>query len=256
MILDYHMHLRDPDERIVHSLETVERLVEAAAARGVDEIGFTEHVYYFREPRSLGRSYQWSAASTTWRRTSTRCWRPSGGACRSSSGSRSTTSATGRTSSRPSWGLPVGLPAGLRALGRRTRSRPGPGRCGRSSGRRGLAALLRRPGRARLLRARRRARASRPRQDLRRPARIGIEYPLAGRRGPRDLDRGAPQARRGAVPGGGDPTPRGAAITLPRTPTSRGTSAATSTARSARTCGRLRDRDRLRGPQARQEPLG
>ena len=53
MILDYHMHLRDPDERIVHTLEAVERFVETASARGVDEIGFTEHVYYFRQTRPV-----------------------------------------------------------------------------------------------------------------------------------------------------------------------------------------------------------
>ena len=53
MIVDYHMHLRAGDESISHDVETVERWVEAAAARGVDEIGFTEHVYYFTETRSL-----------------------------------------------------------------------------------------------------------------------------------------------------------------------------------------------------------
>jgi histidinol-phosphatase (PHP family) len=53
VILDYHMHLRDPDERVVHSLEAIERFVETAAARGVDEIGFTEHVYYFRQTRPV-----------------------------------------------------------------------------------------------------------------------------------------------------------------------------------------------------------
>jgi len=53
MIVDYHMHLRDPDERIVHTVEAVERFVETAAARGVDEIGFTEHVYYFRQTGEL-----------------------------------------------------------------------------------------------------------------------------------------------------------------------------------------------------------
>lgn len=51
MIVDYHMHLRDPDEGIDHSVEAVERYVESAAARGVDEIGFTEHVYYFEQTR-------------------------------------------------------------------------------------------------------------------------------------------------------------------------------------------------------------
>ena len=49
MIVDYHMHLRDPEERIDHTVEAVERFVETAAARGVDELGFTEHVYYFRQ---------------------------------------------------------------------------------------------------------------------------------------------------------------------------------------------------------------
>jgi len=53
VIVDYHMHLRDPDERIDHTFAAVERYVEAAADRGVDEIGFTEHVYYFEQTRHL-----------------------------------------------------------------------------------------------------------------------------------------------------------------------------------------------------------
>jgi len=53
VIVDYHMHLRDPDERIAHTADAVEPFVETAAARGVDEIGFTEHVYYFRQTRAL-----------------------------------------------------------------------------------------------------------------------------------------------------------------------------------------------------------
>jgi histidinol-phosphatase (PHP family) len=53
VIVDYHMHLRAPDESIDHSVPAVERFVEAAAERGVDEIGFAEHVYYFAETRSL-----------------------------------------------------------------------------------------------------------------------------------------------------------------------------------------------------------
>ena len=53
MIVDYHLHLRDPDEEIAHASSAVERFVEAAAARGVDEIGFTEHVYYFRQTLPL-----------------------------------------------------------------------------------------------------------------------------------------------------------------------------------------------------------
>lgn len=56
MIVDYHMHLRAPDESIEHSVDVVERYVEVAQARGIDEIGFSEHVYYFEETRLL-----WSA---------------------------------------------------------------------------------------------------------------------------------------------------------------------------------------------------
>jgi histidinol-phosphatase (PHP family) len=53
LIVDYHMHLRAPDESLDHTLAAVERFVTVAEARGVDEIGFTEHVYYFAETRSL-----------------------------------------------------------------------------------------------------------------------------------------------------------------------------------------------------------
>jgi histidinol-phosphatase (PHP family) len=53
MIVDYHMHLRAPDGSIDHTVSAVERFVEVAGERGVDEIGFTEHVYYFRETRRL-----------------------------------------------------------------------------------------------------------------------------------------------------------------------------------------------------------
>jgi histidinol-phosphatase (PHP family) len=57
VIVDYHMHLRrpkeGPHEPLDHSLEALERFVERAAERGVDEIGFTEHVYYFRQTRDV-----------------------------------------------------------------------------------------------------------------------------------------------------------------------------------------------------------
>ena len=53
MIVDYHMHLRDSEEGLSFTLESIERFVETAQARGVDEIGFSEHVYYFRETSSL-----------------------------------------------------------------------------------------------------------------------------------------------------------------------------------------------------------
>jgi histidinol-phosphatase (PHP family) len=57
VLVDYHLHPRASGpgeaEEIDHTVEAVERYVEAAAARGVDEIGFTEHVYYFEETRSI-----------------------------------------------------------------------------------------------------------------------------------------------------------------------------------------------------------
>jgi histidinol-phosphatase (PHP family) len=53
VIVDYHMHLREDGQHVSHRVETVERWVERAASRGVDEIGFTEHVYYFLETRPL-----------------------------------------------------------------------------------------------------------------------------------------------------------------------------------------------------------
>ncbi len=53
MIGDYHMHLRDSEGRIAHTVDAVEPFVETARRRGVDEIGFTEHVYYFRQTREI-----------------------------------------------------------------------------------------------------------------------------------------------------------------------------------------------------------
>lgn len=53
MIVDYHMHLRGPRNEIDHTAAAVEPFVERARDRGVDEIGFTEHVYYFRETLAI-----------------------------------------------------------------------------------------------------------------------------------------------------------------------------------------------------------
>jgi histidinol-phosphatase (PHP family) len=53
VIVDYHMHLRDERERIAHDAHSVEPFVEAAHDAGVDEIGFTEHAYYFTQLRTL-----------------------------------------------------------------------------------------------------------------------------------------------------------------------------------------------------------
>jgi histidinol-phosphatase (PHP family) len=53
VIVDYHMHLRDEREGIAHEARSVEPFVEAAQDAGVDEIGFTEHAYYFTQLRTL-----------------------------------------------------------------------------------------------------------------------------------------------------------------------------------------------------------
>jgi histidinol-phosphatase (PHP family) len=53
VIVDYHMHLRDASGRIDHTVDAVEPFVERAAERGVDEIGFAEHVYYFEQTLAL-----------------------------------------------------------------------------------------------------------------------------------------------------------------------------------------------------------
>ncbi len=53
MIVDYHMHLRNARGEIAHDTSAVEPFVESAREAGVDEIGFTEHIYYFRQTRSL-----------------------------------------------------------------------------------------------------------------------------------------------------------------------------------------------------------
>lgn len=53
MIVDYHMHLRAPDESLDHTVAGVERFVDAAEERGIDEIGLSEHGYYFTQTRPL-----------------------------------------------------------------------------------------------------------------------------------------------------------------------------------------------------------
>jgi histidinol-phosphatase (PHP family) len=53
VIVDYHMHLRDSAGNIDHTADAVERFVEIAQSRGVDEIGFSEHVYYFAQTRRV-----------------------------------------------------------------------------------------------------------------------------------------------------------------------------------------------------------
>src|SRR5712691_12844972 len=47
------MHLRDRNEELAFDTGSIDPFVEAAGAAGVDEIGFTEHGYYFKQLRSL-----------------------------------------------------------------------------------------------------------------------------------------------------------------------------------------------------------
>jgi histidinol-phosphatase (PHP family) len=59
VIVDYHMHLRNEHEEIAHDTSHVDAFVDSARAAGVDEIGFTEHGYYFTQLRTLWSvSYQ------------------------------------------------------------------------------------------------------------------------------------------------------------------------------------------------------
>jgi histidinol-phosphatase (PHP family) len=53
LIVDYHMHLRNGSGEIAHETSAVDPFVESAREAGVDEIGFTEHIYYFKQTRSL-----------------------------------------------------------------------------------------------------------------------------------------------------------------------------------------------------------
>jgi histidinol-phosphatase (PHP family) len=53
VIVDYHMHLRNGSGEIAHETSAVDPFVASAREAGVDEIGFTEHIYYFKQTRSL-----------------------------------------------------------------------------------------------------------------------------------------------------------------------------------------------------------
>jgi histidinol-phosphatase (PHP family) len=53
LIVDYHMHLRDETTTVAHTADAAERFAARAADRGVDEIGFTEHVYVFEQTRDF-----------------------------------------------------------------------------------------------------------------------------------------------------------------------------------------------------------
>jgi histidinol-phosphatase (PHP family) len=55
VIVDYHLHLRRPDDSPLgpYSADRGEEYVEQARRRGIDEIGFSDHVYYFRQGEHL-----------------------------------------------------------------------------------------------------------------------------------------------------------------------------------------------------------
>ena len=55
MLVDYHMHLRGPDDSPLgpYSADRAEAYVEQARLAGIDEIGFSDHVYYFRQGEHL-----------------------------------------------------------------------------------------------------------------------------------------------------------------------------------------------------------
>jgi histidinol-phosphatase (PHP family) len=55
LLLDYHMHLRGPDDGAVgpYSADRAEDYVAQARAMGIAEIGFSDHIYYFRQTREL-----------------------------------------------------------------------------------------------------------------------------------------------------------------------------------------------------------
>jgi histidinol-phosphatase (PHP family) len=55
VLVDYHMHLRGSDDGDTrrYSADRAEEYVDAARAAGIDEIGFSDHVYCFRQAREL-----------------------------------------------------------------------------------------------------------------------------------------------------------------------------------------------------------
>jgi histidinol-phosphatase (PHP family) len=55
VLTDYHMHLRGPDDSQLgpYSADRAEEYVEQARRREIDEIGFSDHVYYFRQGERL-----------------------------------------------------------------------------------------------------------------------------------------------------------------------------------------------------------
>ena len=79
MLTDYHTHLRpdvsDTPPSRYFTEANVQRYLDAARARGIAELGFSEHVYRFREASTIWRHPFWeeyaSGPSTTTASSST-----------------------------------------------------------------------------------------------------------------------------------------------------------------------------------------
>ena len=192
------MHLRDPDERIDHTVEAVERFVETAAAarRRRDRLHASTSTTS-ADPHRCGRCRtSWTAASSTSTPTSTRCRGEAPGLPVKLGlevdyvGDRA---GRARASARA---VPVGLPARLGALDRRARGRPGARRLGG-------AGRWTRSGGATSRRWRSCASSATstcsPIPTWRRSSaggrRAASTYPALGRRRARDLDRRASASR-------------------------------------------------------------
>ena len=67
MLTDYHTHLRpdvaDTPPEKYFTTENVQRYIDAARERGVEELGFSEHVYRFRESLAIWQHPFWRACA-------------------------------------------------------------------------------------------------------------------------------------------------------------------------------------------------
>ena len=202
LIVDYHMHLRAPDESSTTRSRPSSAMSKRLAERGIDEIGFTEHVYYFEQTRPVwSLPYQLDRCRVRPRALRGRRRRGKEARLSGEAGPR------GRLPARPRAGagrdpraLSVGLPDRLDPLHRRACDRPGAGFRRRSRPRAGVGPLLRllveRPQRTR------RPRPPGPDQVHRPGDRVGLGRARrhARRRLPRGLERRAAQAAREALP--------------------------------------------------------
>ncbi len=67
MLTDYHLHLRPDDggpAEQAFTAENADRYLEAAAQRGIEELGVSEHIYRFTEALELWRHPFWEGQAT------------------------------------------------------------------------------------------------------------------------------------------------------------------------------------------------